>query len=191
MKNIIVYNTLVYNNFFCITFRNSVTKKQSACYVLDDNESNTSMLPKIINSCTLIGYGNNSFDDLILNYIFHNKEIYIREIVELSRAIMKQKETTNELWRNINLSFYTNGYVNSFDLTETSNIESIDKFNDNIILKGDLDNILLTNTSYVSKIDNALDRLKSALNDGFISSSKINITKETIRRNYIKNIIGL
>lgn len=191
MKHILAYNVKVCKNFFCLSFINSKTNKQYECYALDDEKFNAGTLIKIINSCLLVGYGNNNFDNLILNYIYHQKDVNIHEIYGLSKVITTQQESGNELWRNKDLEFYMYKDVESFDLIETSSIDNIIKFEDRDIKAIELDTLLLNNMKDAQMNLNALNALKIRFKHGFISTFRNRPTKETIRENYIKKLLQI
>lgn len=186
MEHVLSYNVYVCENFFCASFINSKTNKQTACYVLDKDQFNTSVLFQIINNCTLVGYNNTLYDNVILNYISHNKAIDIREIYSLATAINESKDVT----RDEDLNFYVNRNVYSFDLKETSSIDNILKYEQISINKPELDLILLECMQYAQKVQDALKRTKQVLNDGYAFSYN-KVTSESIRRNYILKILQI
>lgn len=191
MKPILTYNVKVFKNFFCVSFINSETNKQSEYYALDDKKFNASILIKIIDNCLLVGYKNNNFDDIILNYIYYNKDVNINEIYALSKTITEQQSLERELWHNKDIEFYMYRNVISFDIFETSNIEDIVKLSDLAIKEEDSDIILLNNMQDAQKIINALNELKIRFKHGFKSLSKVNITKESVRENYIMKLLNI
>jgi hypothetical protein len=191
MKPVLAYSAKVYKNFFCISFINTETDQQYECYALSNKRLDASTLIKIINSCLLVGYGNDNFDDLILNYIYHNKYITVEEIYELGKAINEQQVKGIEVWRSKELEFYMRNHVESFDLIETSSIDGIVKFNDRDVEIAELDILFAKNREHVRMEIMALSALKIRFKHGFTTTPLKVATRDMIRENYIKRLLQI
>lgn len=117
MKDLYVYDIeILGGNFFCSTFINPKTNEKLVCYVLNGVAHNTHILFDIIPKCILIGYNNKSYDDIILNYIWTNKEVVTSELYALSNDIIKNQNSGEPLWKNDDLKPFLKGKVESIDL---------------------------------------------------------------------------
>jgi hypothetical protein len=191
MKPILTYNVKVFRNFFCISFINTESQKQSEYYSFNDKKLNANTIIQIVNNCFLVGYENSSFDDIILNYICYQKSTDVHEVYELSKAIAKQKNSERELWHDSDIEFYMFKDVKSFDISETSSIDGIVKDSDLSLKEEDIDIILLNNMQDAQQINMALNALKIRFKYGFRSLSKVRVTKESIRENYIMKLLNI
>jgi hypothetical protein len=205
MKDFIIYDIEVLGgNFFCCTFLNIKTNKTEICYVLDKEEYNTNIIYEYIKNTTLIGFNNVSYDDILMNYIFYNKEINTREIQALSNTIIGQQRTGIPLWKNEDVNFYMNKYVDSLDLMK---ILAFDKMkvglkqcavnlrhpliqdlpfsHERSVLRQDLDLILSYNLNDVNITKTLLNKLRPDLNLRFKVSKDYNVNVKNASRTYI------
>lgn len=118
MKPLCVYNAISPSeDAFLASFIHVDTNKQMICYVLDGDSSNTDILLRSIKQCSLIGFNNKNYDDIILNYIAYQKDVNTKEIHALSEALMDLKEKGLQPWQDKDISFYTSIQVDSIDLS--------------------------------------------------------------------------
>lgn len=146
--------------------------------MLDDKKSGMDILPKIITNSTLIGYGNKSFDDILLNFLHYHKESTNNELWTVVEMINKQKESGHELWRHDYVEFYMNKHVDSIDLSEFINLDCKPILSDNT-------NTLINDGGMCCEIIlDGLNRFLEANNHGF-RSRVTEITSESVKLNYV------
>lgn len=205
MKDIYVYDIEVLGgNFFCATFVNCKTNEKIVCYVLDGEHYNTDKLTWLIKDCLLVGYNNQSYDDLILNYIWTNKEINTKEIQAMSDDIINQHHTGIPIWKNEDLKPFLRTKVDSLDLMK---ILAFDKMKVGLkqcavnlrhpliqdlpldhkrsVLRHDLDTILSYNLNDVKITLTLLNKLKEDINLRFKVSHDYDVNVKNASRTYI------
>lgn len=205
MKPIFVYDLeILGGNFFSGTFINVKTNEKIVCYVLDGVSYNTDRLDYLIEECLLVGYNNQSYDDLILNYIYKHKEINTEELYALSNAIINQHRTGIPLWKNEDIAYYMKGKVESLDLMKIlafdklkvglkqcavnlrhPRIQDLPYDHSRSVSRGDLDTILSYNDNDVQITLTLLNRLKGDINLRFKTSKDYNVDVKNASRTYI------
>ena len=117
MRRFWVYDIDVAENYFEINLINPENNRQEVCYVLNGKPYNTGILQPLLCNCLMIGDGNHSYGDIILNYIWYNKEIVPKEIYELSRAINDNSVD--------DYGYFMNLGIDSIDLSKLSDYEEL------------------------------------------------------------------
>lgn len=146
--------------------------------MLDDSKSGMDMLPKIINNCLLIGYGNKKFDDIFLNFIYYHQAYSNKELWTLREMIDKQVTSNIELWHNNEIEFYMNKHVESIDLSEVTIIDR------KPILSDDIATLINDSSIYCEELLSALNRFLEDNNYGFKRGIHRQ-TSESAKLNYI------
>jgi hypothetical protein len=146
--------------------------------MLDDEKSNMGILPTIIDSCLLIGYGNKLHNDIILNFYYHHRDSSPKELYTFSSMIRKE---TSDLWRNPQIEYYMNKNVDSIDLSQ---VITIDNYAQEGPLEAILDTLVDLSIKDTNKILEVLNQFKIDNNWGFKKKREI-ITSDSTFINYI------
>lgn len=183
MKPLCVYNAISPSeDAFIASFIYVNTEKQMICYVLDGDSSNTDILLRSIKQCSLIGFNNKNYDDIILNYIAYQKDVNTKEIHALSEVLIDLHNKGQQPWKNEDVAFYVNRDVDSIDL---SYVISMDDKQCPLEAITDVLKTYCIDRSF--DILDALNRFKQVQNYGF----KKNYKNVDIYMNYMNNRIGL
>jgi len=124
MRNMWVYSLEVTDNYFEATLIDPISEREEVCYVLGSDKGNIDLLLKSVSESMFIGEHNHSHDDILLNYIWQNKEVVPSELNALSVDIKKYLLTDAPLWR-APFNFYIDLAVCSVDLSLLSDYEEI------------------------------------------------------------------
>jgi len=187
MKPLCVYNVISPNdNSFLASFIHVDTNKQMICYVLDGDSSNTDILLRSIKQCSLIGFNNKIYDDILLNYIAYQKDVNTKEIHALSNVLIELHNNNQPPWRNEDVAFYVNRDVDSIDLSYVSTLSPRTR-----ILKGTREEIIANAWDRVEDMLNGLNAYKKEQHYGFRKNYNKTLTSDELLYNYMNNRIGL
>lgn len=187
--NLVAYSILIPNPYmFCcyfISLRNGVK-----LYTYKDRESeeNYNKLITTINTYKLIGIDNKNYDDVIMNYIYANKEINTEEIYALSDALIDIKNKGHEIKSYPDVDFYRSRFVTSEDLYMLNATQA--NLNKNGVISS-IPDLLLTCYDNTSIVESEFKRLKKRINNGFTSGLDMRTISERIKDNYIADALCL
>lgn len=159
MRPILLYNTLVYSNFFAIYCIDILTQKTYLYYKYNEREVGHKNLISLIEDSYFVGYSNKKHNDILLNYIWDYKEINTSELYELSSAIITMHNTDRPLYLDDDIYYYTRIIISSFDLYNIIDMDDEWKINPQPILRGELRPIIekmITDTSELLCVLNGL-----------------------------------
>jgi hypothetical protein len=197
MRPILIYKVLALGgNFFYASFYNINIRKASSCYMFNDTNHNTNVLNAIIDKCILIGCGNYTYDDILLNYIRYHGVVNTKELYSLSEVILKKRQFGEDLKNDSDIEFYMKKAVTSLDMNAISFFENtsaeipLNYDTRKHVLEEDLVKIFDYVEESIENYQSVLYRLKRALNDGF--KKKIEIpSSELAERRYVELMLGL
>lgn len=161
MRPILLYNTLVYSNFFAIYCIDILTHKTYLYYKFNDREVGHKNLISFIEDNYFVGCNNKKHNDILLNYIWDYREINTNELYELSSAIINMHNTGKPLYLDDDIYYYTRIIISSFDICNIVDMDNEWKINPQPILKAELRTIIEKMIEDTSKLLDVLNGLKN------------------------------
>ena len=197
MKPVLVYKVIALGgNFFYASFFNMNMNKGTSCYMMDDSNTKTSMLIPIIDNAVLVGCGNNSYDDILMNYIRYHGVINTKELYSLSEEILHKKKFDEDLSRDPDIEFYMHRSVVSVDMNTLSFFEKTKEIPFDYdarkhVLQDDLTKIFSWVGECIENNKSVLNRLEMALNYGYRKKWSELPSKEATEKRYVELMLGL